>query len=293
MKKLVLSFAAICAAVSLNAQIVNGNLETWTAGEPANWTYNYGGQIGIQPGTNNFLTTYGEAATTTSTPGMTSGTGALLETIAATQAQVIAAGFTEIEGLLLGEWTYSAADPNSISFDYDARPMAGDTTVLQITLYNFAGEEVAIAGGLILPAQATTAWTSVTAPFVSQGNSGPVTKVEIWCSSSYSRGAGVAEVGSTLKVDNFVLNVSSAGIEEHIALELNVYPNPTADILNIKTNVDAVSVSIISMDGKVISTQEMNGTSATVNVADLHAGAYFYEVKTVDGLVSRNTFMKK
>ena len=47
------------------------------------------------------------------------------------------------------------------------------------------------------------------------------------------------------------------------------------------------------MDGKVVSTQEMNGTSATVNVADLNTGAYFYEVKTIDGSVSRNTFMKK
>lgn len=93
-------------------------------------------------------------------------------------------------------------------------------------------------------------------------------------------------------VSNEVTLTSSASIAE-ITLTSNVYPNPTADVLNINTNTEAASVSVISMDGKVIATQEMNGTSTAVNVAGLNAGAYFYEVKTADGSVVRNTFMKK
>lgn len=294
MKKLVLSLTALCAAVSLNAQIVNGGLETWAAGEPSNWTYDYGGTTGVQPGTNNFLTGFSEAATTTQITGTPSGSAALLETVDATNAQVIGFGFPQIPGLLLGEWTYSGANPTSMTCDFDARPLTGDTAVILFTVYNAAGAEMGYAGGLIVPANATSAWTNFAFPFdYTGGAAGPAAKVEIYCTSSYTSGAGVAETGSTLKVDNFVLNVSTAGIEEQIALELNVFPNPASDVLNINTNVEAISVSVISMDGKVVATQEMNGTSAVVNVSDLNSGAYFYEVKTVDGLVSRNTFMKK
>jgi hypothetical protein len=295
MKKLVLSFAAICAAVSLNAQIVNGNLETWVANEPSNWMYDFGGATGVAEGTNNWVAaSFGEPLTTTQIAGATGGSGALLETKSAVSSTLIGAGFTEIEGMLLGEWTYTGVNPVSMSCDFDARPLTGDSAVLLFTVYNAAGDEMGFAGGLILPATATTGWVNFAFPFdYTGGAAGPAAKVEIWCQSSYSIGAGVAEVGSTLKVDNFVLNTSTAGIEEQIALELNVYPNPTSEVLNINTNVEAVSVSVISMDGKVVATQEMNGTSAIVNVSDLNAGAYFYEVKTVDGLVSRSTFMKK
>lgn len=292
MKKLVLSFAAICAAVSLNAQIVNGDLETWTAGDPASWTYDYGGTTGVQPGTNNFIAGlgFGDPVTTTEIAGATGGSAALLETKDAVSSQVISAGFPQIEGLLLGEWSYTGANPVSMSCDFDVRPLTGDTAVLQFTVYNASGQEMGIAGGLILPANATTNWVNYAFPFdYTGGAAGPAAKIEIWCASSYSRGAGVAETGSTLKVDNFVLNTSTAGVEEHIALEFNVFPNPANEVLNIVGSEEIANVSILGLDGKVVA----NSATSSVNVADLNSGMYIYEVTTTSGKVSRDSFMKK
>lgn len=93
-------------------------------------------------------------------------------------------------------------------------------------------------------------------------------------------------------LDDVVLSESSsASIEEGSAVA-KVYPNPANDVLNMVSSVEATSVSIIGMDGKVIATQTVNGTTTSVDVANLNAGVYFYEVATAQGVI-RNTFVKK
>jgi hypothetical protein len=82
------------------------------------------------------------------------------------------------------------------------------------------------------------------------------------------------------------------GIEEN-SMEVSVYPNPATDVLNIQLTENASSVSVMGMDGKVISTESVNSNSIAVNVSDLVAGVYFYEVVAENGTVVRNTFVKK
>jgi hypothetical protein len=91
-------------------------------------------------------------------------------------------------------------------------------------------------------------------------------------------------------VDDFAI---STGVvletEEFTANKALAFPNPTTDILNISVEGDEVnSVTILSLDGKVISTIE----GAVAQVANLAAGIYMYEAKTVSGAVIRNTFAK-
>jgi len=83
-----------------------------------------------------------------------------------------------------------------------------------------------------------------------------------------------------------------AGIEEN-SMEVSVYPNPATDVLNIQLTENASSVSILGMDGKVVSTQVVNANTATVNVSNLVSGVYFYEVVAENGTIVRNTFVKK
>ena len=91
--------------------------------------------------------------------------------------------------------------------------------------------------------------------------------------------------------DVIVSETSSASIEENTVVA-NVFPNPASDVLNITASNEVSTVAIIGMDGKVISTTDVNGTAASVNISALNAGVYFYEVVTVEGTV-RSTFVKK
>ncbi|WP_187478085.1 T9SS type A sorting domain-containing protein [Amniculibacterium sp. G2-70] len=66
----------------------------------------------------------------------------------------------------------------------------------------------------------------------------------------------------------------NASIENQL---ISVYPNPTTDILNIKTKDKLKSVSVFDMSGKKMDVK-LNGTS--VDVKALRSGAYMISVET-------------
>lgn len=89
-----------------------------------------------------------------------------------------------------------------------------------------------------------------------------------------------------------IVNVSQSGLNE-ASIHASVYPNPVQTELNIVLDGAATQVDIYTTDGKKVYSQDINGTSATVNVADLMDGMYIYTVFTADGSVVSDTFVKK
>jgi hypothetical protein len=82
---------------------------------------------------------------------------------------------------------------------------------------------------------------------------------------------------------------ASASITESNAIAAIAYPNPTVDMLNVAVEGDeVVSIAIIAMDGKIVSTQ----SGSVAQVSTLSAGMYIYEARTSSGAVIRNTFAK-
>jgi hypothetical protein len=86
---------------------------------------------------------------------------------------------------------------------------------------------------------------------------------------------------------------NSLSIKKIDSFITSVYPNPASEVLNIQLNTTATSVSILGLDGKVISTEKVNSTTVAVNVANLVSGMYLYEVTSANGEVVRNSFVKK
>lgn len=63
-------------------------------------------------------------------------------------------------------------------------------------------------------------------------------------------------------------------------IKVNVYPNPTSDVLNIDTTENIDNVIVYNLSGqKVLQTN----TQPTVNVSSLNAGVYLLEVQTEKG----------
>lgn len=72
----------------------------------------------------------------------------------------------------------------------------------------------------------------------------------------------------------------------NLANEVSIYPNPTSDYINIKTNSPNISVEIYDITGKSV----YNGNENKVNVSDLKKG--MYTVVVLD-LNSSNTYTQK
>lgn len=87
----------------------------------------------------------------------------------------------------------------------------------------------------------------------------------------------------------FTLGTGSAGVEDATIATFKVYPNPAKDVLNFESEDGVASVSIFSLDGKLISTTK----GGTVDVSGLTTGVYLYNASTLTGRIALNKFVKK
>lgn len=71
-----------------------------------------------------------------------------------------------------------------------------------------------------------------------------------------------------------------------------VYPNPTKDFLNLKSEKDYASYSIINMNGQLVLNGKLSGKSP-INVAQLPVGNYLLKLTDKNGNVEASQFIKK
>ena len=87
--------------------------------------------------------------------------------------------------------------------------------------------------------------------------------------------------------------ISDAGINELEGIKYEVFPNPVNDILNFNLKENCKSIEILSLEGKSLSIENINGTTSKVNVANLTSGVYMFKLTNDKGQVSTNKFVKK
>lgn len=111
-----------------------------------------------------------------------------------------------------------------------------------------------------------------------------------------SQGTGTADVvlsfnsngkvvEKTLTVNTTTSTLATAEVKK---LQLGIYPNPTSDVLNIKTQEKIVSAVIFDLSGKMINAPINNGQ---INVSTLTKGMYILKVVT-DKAVYQQKFIK-
>lgn len=89
-----------------------------------------------------------------------------------------------------------------------------------------------------------------------------------------------------LFVDNFTLD-EATGIAEVTADNVNVYPNPTKDIVNVNAPAQINNIELFNITGQQISTFNVNNTTAQIDVAELANGIYFLKINTENGMVTK------
>lgn len=94
--------------------------------------------------------------------------------------------------------------------------------------------------------------------------------------------------------DDMSITGDFASVQENTLTAVNAFPNPATDVLNISTNEPVASVKVMTLDGKVIvNNTSVNSSFIDLNVNDLEAGMYVYEVATAEGKIFRDSFIKQ
>ena len=83
------------------------------------------------------------------------------------------------------------------------------------------------------------------------------------------------------------------GVEDNIQEIINIYPNPTSDLLNINSSVEIKEVYIYDVLGKRVLVKNMNNNINVLNVESLIDGVYFIKVDMKNNTTSTLRFVKK
>jgi hypothetical protein len=76
-----------------------------------------------------------------------------------------------------------------------------------------------------------------------------------------------------------VLNLEEAGIENNNLSQLNVYPNPVQNELNIGNLMDSFDYTLTNMDGKSIQSGKVSPSNKTIDLSNVANGTYIVQLK--------------
>lgn len=127
----------------------------------------------------------------------------------------------------------------------------------------------------------------------------PVTTIYEWWAT------GELEPVLRITTTDFNGNVNVSGIEfrdsydpliaatPELISDVNVYPNPAKDELNLDGFAVGSSYVVVSADGKLVKSGNIDFSSQILSLDDFQSGSYVLFVKNSDGTFARSTFVKQ
>jgi hypothetical protein len=68
---------------------------------------------------------------------------------------------------------------------------------------------------------------------------------------------------------------------------VNIYPNPAQDVLQLKTDLPMIEVEIVDAFGKIVNRYTPNSSNLQIPLASLNKGIYFLRISSSDGYSTR------
>ena len=208
----------------------------------------------------------------------------LMSIVDANVAAAIQSPSDTIPGLL--QQVMNGAFPNAglqpLMFAEKHTAVIDDTCVIVAQFSDTMGagnmDDVVMFQALGYYAGTSNTWTSVSLPF-QQFGAGTANRLIIIASTSaaYLFGAGTGLPNNQFWLDN--ISIGAVNSITELTAEINVYPNPSSDIVNFEASEAISSVVLVGMDGKFAAST----TESSMNIAALPNGIYFYTLTTVSG----------
>lgn len=105
----------------------------------------------------------------------------------------------------------------------------------------------------------------------------------------------VTEPGGGAKNMTFIINKVPVGIANVVnANDVNVYPNPAHDEVNVVFNGDVKNIVIANIIGSVMTVNRVNGSSANLSLENMPSGIYLVKLINSQGnIVATKKFTKQ
>jgi hypothetical protein len=134
--------------------------------------------------------------------------------------------------------------------------------------------------------------TGGTAPYAYQWSTG-VTTPDLTDLTAGAYLITVTDINDCSISTTFVVDVTS-GVSDIDENQLVVYPNPSADFIQIESTEDQINqVKLYDIMGKLVFEQSINDTKYTMNVSQLSTGLYQLKLSFATGEISRRIEVRK
>jgi len=283
MKKILLFASFLICGISSNAQIVvNGNFES-----PA---------TPLLPGIAYDSPGWGQGFYTIETSGAYAGAqyGKIKTIFDPATAGLLQWPSDTIAGFIQQYVPGAITNPASwtLNFAYKNIVQAGDSAAVFLQIYDTLtadpNDDVVMYATANVYTGTTANWTMESLPvqeFQAAGYTANAFLIIASSSIGFLFNEGNGYPGSELWLDNVQINTTTGVIE--LSTNVNVYPNPANDVLNISTNGEISDIVISTLDGKVVHKSQ----ETSIDVSKLNGGMYIYQV-TVNGKVTKGNFVK-
>lgn len=321
MRRLTFTFLMIASGVATNAQLTNGDLESWTSNQWST-TPSGSGTTYDEPGPNITRTTHFLRSinavndlpspltvplscwkTDTSHGGLYAARVRSQQFVSYFIPGFIGTGDIDISAQTLYLGRPYTSQPNSFSAWYKYAPAGSDSAKFEVifTKYdalNLVSVPIGYGSSTIL--SATPSWTNVQFNITWDTIAAPDTVIIIAASSGgYDMAnflASVGQPGSKLWVDDMMLNAGFVGTDEEVINNhVTIYPNPSSDYVNISTTDLAADlyVFLYDMNGKQVMSKQMNGNNSQLDISNLPNGVYGVVIQDNFNLIHRSRIIKK
>jgi len=81
-------------------------------------------------------------------------------------------------------------------------------------------------------------------------------------------------------------------IDENDFSELNIYPNPASDLINISSEFEIKTVKVFNYSGQVIIFEQVENTQYRINTSQYKPGIYFFRIETSGGTISKRIIIE-
>jgi Leucine-rich repeat (LRR) protein/phosphotransferase system HPr-like phosphotransfer protein len=75
-------------------------------------------------------------------------------------------------------------------------------------------------------------------------------------------------------------------------IDINIYPNPVSDIVNIKANEVIESIDILTVSGRIVYSKVVNSEQIRVNTNNIQSGVYIIRIRTENSTVTKKIIIR-
>jgi len=93
-------------------------------------------------------------------------------------------------------------------------------------------------------------------------------------------------------VPSNVIEFVLVGLTDEEFVDIEVYPNPTFDLLNINSSIDIEQIEVYDFTGKLIKSLSTENKSVQIDVKDIKSGFYLIKIKTSTRILYQRIIIK-